>query len=146
MGGERACPPEDCGSVSGYYKLVRVKKNKKHQGYSELIVKWLGEGHDFELFDVEKVNKKLRKLSRTMAKKDRCVGNKREDGFWADGYFAETIGSNELEEKRKTFHKKHDEDMNFNCRKCGTRISAHNKDWHDGMCDDCFNKQYFPGE
>ncbi len=28
-------------------------------------------------------------------------------------------------------------------KKCNKKISAHNKDWHDGMCDDCFHKEYF---
>ncbi len=64
-------------------------------------------------------------------------------GFWADGSFIESISSEESEEKMKTFHKGHDEDMNFNCKKCNKKISAHNKDWHDGMCDDCFHKMYF---
>jgi uncharacterized protein len=34
--------------------------------------------------------------------------------------------------------------MNYNCKEFGKKISAHNKDWHDGMCDECFNKKYFP--
>jgi len=41
---------------------------------------------------------------------------------------------------------KHDEEMNYNCKKCNKKISAHNKDWHDGMCDDCFNETYFREE
>ena len=24
IGGERACPPEDCGSISGYYRLIKI--------------------------------------------------------------------------------------------------------------------------
>lgn len=65
-----------------------------------------------------------------------------ESGLWEEGYFAQTMGSAEMEEKMKTFHKRHDEDMNFGCKKCSKKISAHNKDWHDGMCDDCFNMEY----
>jgi len=68
----------------------------------------------------------------------------KENGLWKKGYFAETLGSEDMKEKMKTFHIKHDKKMNFNCRKCNKKISAHNKDWHNGMCDDCFNKQYFP--
>lgn len=68
------------------------------------------------------------------------------DMFWAKGSFAQTMGSEDYTEKMKTFHKKHDEDMNFDCKKCKKKISAHNKEWHDGMCDDCFNEQYFPEE
>lgn len=66
------------------------------------------------------------------------------NSLWAKGYFAQSMGKKEMEEKEKTIHKKHDEGMNFNCKKCNTKISAHNKDWHDGMCDDCFNNRYFP--
>ena len=61
------------------------------------------------------------------------------ESFWEEGYFAETMSSAEMNEKMKTFHKKHDEDMNFDCDKCGKKISAHNKDWHGGMCDTCFD-------
>ena len=49
-----------------------------------------------------------------------------------------------MKKKMKTFHKKHDEDMNHSCKECNKKISAHNKDWHDHMCDDCFNNKYFP--
>ncbi|MBU4245931.1 MAG: hypothetical protein ABIF85_03060 [Nanoarchaeota archaeon] len=38
-------------------------------------------------------------------------------GFWSEGEFAETMTGKEAEQKMKTFHKGHDEDMNFNCKK-----------------------------
>jgi hypothetical protein len=66
-----------------------------------------------------------------------------EDNLWSEGSFAETLGSEDIKEKMKTFHKKHDEDMNYNCKKCNTKMSAHNRDWHDNLCDECFNNQYF---
>lgn len=69
---------------------------------------------------------------------------KEENSLWAKGSFAQSMDSEEMKEKMKTFHKKHDEDMNFNCKKCNKKISAHNKDWHEGMCDDCFDKTYYP--
>lgn len=69
-----------------------------------------------------------------------------EDGLWSEGSFAQTMSKKEMEEKMRTFHMKHDEEMRFNCRKCKKKSSAHNKDWHDGMCDDCFNKEYFPDD
>ena len=65
-----------------------------------------------------------------------------ENELWEDGAFMETLGSHDIKEKIKTFHKKHDEDMNYNCKKCNNKISAHNKDWHNGMCDECFNKEF----
>ena len=57
--GERACPPEDCGSVPGYYNLMKIRKNKKHPEYKELIVEWLGEDYDPELFIVDWANARL---------------------------------------------------------------------------------------
>lgn len=40
--GERACPPEDCGGVSGYYDLIDILKNPKHTDYNGHI-EWLKE-------------------------------------------------------------------------------------------------------
>lgn len=65
-----------------------------------------------------------------------------EESLWEEGAFIETLGPNDIKEKMKTFHKKHNKDMNFRCKKCNKKISAHNKDWHNGMCDDCFNREY----
>ena len=64
-----------------------------------------------------------------------------EEFLWSEGSFAETIGPLDIKEKMKTFHMKHDEDIRFNCKKCNVKISVHNKDWHAGMCDRCFNKE-----
>ncbi|MBU0756641.1 MAG: hypothetical protein KKF44_01125 [Nanoarchaeota archaeon] len=66
------------------------------------------------------------------------------DNFWAEGSFIEGVNPDETQEKIKTMHKKHDEDMNYNCKKCNKKISAHNRDWHDCKCDECFNSEYFP--
>ena len=63
IGGERACPPEDCGSVPRYYELMEIRQDKKHPFYEERIVEWLGETFDPEKFDIEKVNEKLRHTS-----------------------------------------------------------------------------------
>jgi hypothetical protein len=65
--------------------------------------------------------------------------DKEKDSFWEEGYFAESLSSDEMKKKMRTFHMKHDEEMNFACKSCGARISAHNKDWHGGMCDRCFD-------
>ncbi len=60
LGGQRACPPEDCGSVSGYYELLDILQDPDHEEYEETI-SWL-KGHlknyypyDPEAFDPEKV-------------------------------------------------------------------------------------------
>ena len=69
-----------------------------------------------------------------------------EGSLWEEGYFAQTMSSKDMEEKMRTFHMNHDEEMNFNCAECKNKISAHNKDWHNGMCDNCFDKKYFPNK
>jgi len=68
------------------------------------------------------------------------------ENLFEENTFMEAIDPKDSEEKMKTFHKKHNEDMNFDCKKCNKKISAHNKDWHDGMCDKCFNEKYYPKE
>lgn len=142
-GGERACPPEDCGAIDGYEKLVELKKKGKGREYQELIVNWLGEGHDFEFFDPKLANKALDDYSKYGIVLDE--GEKPQDLFWEEGHFAETVGP-EGREKMKTFHMKHDEDMRFICKKCRKKISAHNKDWHAGLCDRCFNDDVIHGD
>ncbi|MEK6947549.1 MAG: plasmid pRiA4b ORF-3 family protein [Nanoarchaeota archaeon] len=57
--GERAGPPEDCGSYPGYYELMNIRGNKKHPEYKERIVEWLGEDFDFEKFNLNEINKEL---------------------------------------------------------------------------------------
>jgi hypothetical protein len=41
--GERACPPEDCGGIPGYFRLLDIIKDPKHEEYDE-TVEWL-KGH-----------------------------------------------------------------------------------------------------
>ncbi len=69
---------------------------------------------------------------------------KEEKDFWAEGSFIQSMSEEDVKKKMRTFHMKHDEEMNYNCRKCNKKISAHNRDWHDGMCDKCFNGTYYP--
>lgn len=51
IGGEHACPPEDCGSIDGYMELVRILKNPRHREYKSMV-SWL-RGHlkDYWPFD-----------------------------------------------------------------------------------------------
>ena len=63
-----------------------------------------------------------------------------EDSFWTDGSFAEAISDEDWKLKERTFTMKHNEEMNYNCKQCNIKISAHNKDWHAGLCDKCFDK------
>lgn len=54
IGGERACPPEDCGGVPGYYRLCEIMSDKKHPEYLD-YVRWLGKPFDPEDFDYKSV-------------------------------------------------------------------------------------------
>lgn len=38
--GQRACPPEDCGGIPGYYNLIEVLSNREHEEYEEMV-SWL---------------------------------------------------------------------------------------------------------
>ncbi len=64
----------------------------------------------------------------------------KKDEFWSDGAFIESVSGESIAEKMNTFHKKHNEDITYECRKCEAKISAHNRDWHDSLCDDCFDR------
>jgi len=66
-----------------------------------------------------------------------------DDSFWQKGMFSQSVSKEAMERKNRTIHMSHDEEMKFNCKTCDAKISAHNNDWHDGMCDMCFDRTYF---
>jgi hypothetical protein len=59
--GARACPPEDCGGVWGYQDMLQVLKDPEHEEH-ESTLEWLGEEFDPEAFDMEAINKVLRRF------------------------------------------------------------------------------------
>jgi hypothetical protein len=48
--GERACPPEDCGGISGYYELLETLSNPEDEDYEDTRI-WVGKNWDAEKFD-----------------------------------------------------------------------------------------------
>jgi len=56
--GKRACPPDDCGGVWGYQKLVEVMRDPSDNEYKEKL-EWLGGEFDPEHFDIAKINQSL---------------------------------------------------------------------------------------
>lgn len=58
IAGARACPPEDCGSVPGYYEKLEIIGNPKHPEYKETL-EWLGDSYDPEKFDLKEINNAL---------------------------------------------------------------------------------------
>ncbi len=65
IGGERACPPEDCGGPYGYLELLEAIGDPHHERHDELL-EWIGGEFDPEAFDPAQVvfddpNKRRRK-------------------------------------------------------------------------------------
>jgi len=61
LGGARACPPDDCGGMPGYYDILEILKNPDDPEYADTL-DWLGEGFDPDAFDVEAINKTLKSI------------------------------------------------------------------------------------
>jgi hypothetical protein len=62
LGGENACPPEDCGGIFGYYDKLEIIKDPSHPDYED-FKDWMGR-FDPAAFSLEAVNRSLRALSR----------------------------------------------------------------------------------
>lgn len=59
--GKLACPPEDCGGIWGYYQMLEVLKDPKHEQHED-ISDWIGDSFDPERFDLDEINAELAKL------------------------------------------------------------------------------------
>lgn len=59
--GARACPPEDCGGIGGYERLLVALRDPNHEEH-ESKKEWLGGSFDPETFDLGRTNKHLQKL------------------------------------------------------------------------------------
>lgn len=58
IAGERACPPEDCGGVPGYYELLEVLGNPRHPEYRDHIAWLKGHAKNYYPYDPEKFDPK----------------------------------------------------------------------------------------
>ncbi len=62
IGGEGACPPEDCGGPPGYEHLRKILANPDDEEHDDMVT-WLGLEHAAEFdpaaFDIELVNRRL---------------------------------------------------------------------------------------
>ena len=61
IGGECCCPPEDCGEPNGYQELLKILRDPRHSDHEEML-EWVGGSFDPEMFDLESVNKRLRRV------------------------------------------------------------------------------------
>jgi hypothetical protein len=58
VAGARACPPEDCGGVSGYGEFLEAIADPFHPEHED-ITQWIGGEFDPEYFDKDEVNEEL---------------------------------------------------------------------------------------
>ena len=66
LGGERRCPPEDCGGAAGYKELLLALRNPDHPEHEDYR-QWAGPGFDPTAFDAAIVNQKLMRFTRRPA-------------------------------------------------------------------------------
>lgn len=48
--GARACPPEDCGGVHGYYEILRIINDKTDEEHKSML-EWVGKKYNPKIFD-----------------------------------------------------------------------------------------------
>ncbi|MBS0209130.1 MAG: plasmid pRiA4b ORF-3 family protein [Planctomycetes bacterium] len=60
LAGARACPPEDCGGIWGYYELLEVIRDPKHEDHENRL-EWIGGSFDPEEFDPQKTSKEMKR-------------------------------------------------------------------------------------
>ena len=71
--GKRRCPPEDCGGLHGYYKLLEALTNPGHEEHDSLL-EWVGGTPiDPEEFSVEAANADLSSLRKVPRAKKRLL-------------------------------------------------------------------------
>jgi hypothetical protein len=56
--GARNCPPEDCGGIWGYSRMLEILKQPRHEEY-ESYIEWLGGEFDPEYFNMDEINAML---------------------------------------------------------------------------------------
>jgi hypothetical protein len=77
IAGARACPPEDCGGVPGYYALLETLSDPSHPEHGRML-EWVRPGFDPERFDISQINGALARLKRrSVTTPSRTIGRKR---------------------------------------------------------------------
>lgn len=61
--GENAAPPEDVGGPPGYAEFVAALADPEHERHEEFLA-WVGGEFDAEGFDLNRVNRELRRLGK----------------------------------------------------------------------------------
>ena len=61
IAGARACPPEDCGSIPGYYGLLVALSDPEHEDHDAML-EWVGGKYDPNAFDLAATDQALKRL------------------------------------------------------------------------------------
>ena len=59
MAGKNNCPPEDCGGIGVYYRMLEIIKDPNHEEY-ESYIEWLEDDFDPTYFDKDAINELLK--------------------------------------------------------------------------------------
>jgi hypothetical protein len=61
VAGARACPPEDCGGIGGYFNFLEAIEDPDHEEHENLL-EWIGGSFDPEEFDLDHINTALKRF------------------------------------------------------------------------------------
>jgi len=81
QGGQRACPPEDCGGIWGYADLLQIIREPTNEEYEEKMV-WLGGSFDPEEFNLDAVNRSLARFRKTIQPQHSDIPEVFRRAFW----------------------------------------------------------------
>jgi Plasmid pRiA4b ORF-3-like protein len=62
LGGERRCPPEDCGGPPGYFDFIEIIA-RKHSKKAKEALDWYGGSYDPDDIDAEQINITLGRIA-----------------------------------------------------------------------------------
>ena len=65
LGGERRCPPEDCGGPAGYFEFIQDIANKRSKKAKEALG-WYGGPYDPGDIEEKRISAALRKISKSV--------------------------------------------------------------------------------
>jgi hypothetical protein len=72
IGGENACPPEDCGGTYGYRELKEILMNPKHPEYKS-SKRWVGSRFDPMVCDLKTIQQNLGKWGKLIDEYEKGV-------------------------------------------------------------------------
>ena len=61
LGGERACPPEDCGGIGGYAYFLEAIQSAGHEEHGRML-EWIGGSFDPEALNLDNINRRLKRI------------------------------------------------------------------------------------